>query len=542
MSSLLAALVLALLAAPSYSPLKLHELIGLADLMVTGTIVEVREETVVVEVAKVGFGESPPRIVVRRFQNWSCASRWAEYAVDQRCIYFLAAGKNSGDPYWILSGGGEGERPLENDQSLVTLWSLGKQPIAVEVLMSEARRYREHFRFVERLEHGWTIERCRSDQDLAAYAESSNLARTLARETFEGPYVDPLAPSPAPPGSTPRWDLGLGPLPTALVALPDLDRDGIDELVCAQGSLWILWFESGGELRKERFAGDRLLGGTCTALAYLGDLDRDGTLELAAGDPEAAEGGAYRGAVRIFSLAAGGGMERSAKITLDAAVFGGVQTAFAGFGRTLASIGDLDGDGRAELAVSESSNSWGPGQVWILFLDAIGQPTRATPLYEEGKALGGTLHLAAPGDLDRDGIPDLLTTSNGGGLSVVFLERDGRIRDRVDHSRSGGVHSLAVLGDVDVDGTLELAVGSGKAIHLLSLAHDGAVQRECELGPSRGVPEALPERARFGAVLSAWPREGRQELVVAGFSWIEPLPWKTRHSRSFPSLWFIDPR
>ena len=314
------ALVLLLCASPSYTRLKPHELIAIADLMITGTIVEVSEETVLVEVSKIGFGEPrSSRIVVRRFRDWACASRWAEYAIDQHCLYYLAAGEAPGDPYRILGAGGEGERPLWRDGRM-ELPALASGPVAVDEWMAEARRYRQHF--VRRGASGCRVERRCSAPELATYEESSELARALCQDTFAGEYRDPGASSPAPRSALTRWDLGLGRLPSALAALPDLDGDGIDELACAQESLWILYPGSAGELRRERFAGDAAFESDCTSLAFLGDLDRDGTLELAAGDPRASDGGSSRGVVRIFSLASNGKLERSSCISLSDPAFG----------------------------------------------------------------------------------------------------------------------------------------------------------------------------------------------------------------------------
>src|SRR5262249_27393629 len=132
-------------------PLKLHELYLRADLCIAGEITRVLDDTIEVQVFEHGFGAPhDPSITVRRFRNWTCASRWSPNEVGQRCLYFLAAPEDGG-PWRILSGGGEGEMPLTRDRV-----QLRAEPEAIDVLggaaplcdtvIAEGRRYRDAFR------------------------------------------------------------------------------------------------------------------------------------------------------------------------------------------------------------------------------------------------------------------------------------------------------------------------------------------------------------------------------------------------------------
>ena len=76
--------------------------------------------------------------------------------------------------------------------------------------------------------------------------------------------------------------------------------------------------------------------------------------------------------------------------------------------------------------------------------------------------------MAALGDLDGDGTGDLAVGANGTGLLsqgavwILFLNPDGTVASeaKILGFRGYGGSSLATLGDLDGDGTGELAVGA----------------------------------------------------------------------------------
>ncbi len=110
--------VLMLACGPSnvdYESAPLHELVVGSDLLVRGTIIEVREKTVEVKVLKVIRGSArPKRIEVQRFVDWSGNARWTNYQAGQGVLLFLFKQEGDGGPSWqILGGGGKGEMPIE---------------------------------------------------------------------------------------------------------------------------------------------------------------------------------------------------------------------------------------------------------------------------------------------------------------------------------------------------------------------------------------------------------------------------------------------
>jgi len=231
---------------------------------------------------------------------------------------------------------------------------------------------------------------------------------------------------------------------SAVAPVGDLDGDGIDELAVGvpddddggaqRGAVWILFLDRTGAVREERkiaqtagggFPGQ--LGGQGRfgmALAPLGDLDGDGVADLAVGAPWTNDGGAQRGAVWILFLASDGEVREATRISDTKGGFTGVLKEIDRFGRALAPLGDLDGDGVMDLAVGafrDHDGGHGKGAVWILFLCRDGTVKGHQKISDVAGGFDGVLaddellgtSLAALGDLDGDGVVDLAAGAPG---------------------------------------------------------------------------------------------------------------------------------
>ncbi len=352
-------------------------------------------------------------------------------------------------------------------------------------------------------------------------------------------------------------------------ALGDLDGDGLTELAVGayfdddggpdRGAVWILFLSADGTVRAQQKISS-LQGGFSGALddgdlfgwsvEGLGDLDGDGTRDLAVGAWLDDDAGPEQdmGAVWILFLQPDGTVRDHQKISPVAGGFNGALDFGDRFGTSLASLGDLDGDGAGDLAVGslyDDDGGLNAGSMWILFLHPDGTVKHEQKISNLEGGFGGTLasqcrfgYSAEPlGDLDLDGLPDLavgaiLDPDGGLDRGAVWLLRllpDGTVKDESkissteggfsgpldDHDSFG--RSIANLGDLDGDGLTDLAVGAigdddgaggvGEdrgAVYVLFLDAQGGVKAEQKISDAAGdFHGVLDDIDGFGQAVTA---------------------------------------
>ncbi|MFK7771803.1 MAG: T9SS type A sorting domain-containing protein [Saprospiraceae bacterium] len=282
-----------------------------------------------------------------------------------------------------------------------------------------------------------------------------------------------------------------------VAGIGDYDGDDIPDIaVSAPAStnraLYIIHLNVDGTVKNYVKHSDIIAQG----LSAIGDLNNDGRIDLVACDPNSDVGGTNRGAIDILFLDDASQIVNTVTINSSSGGFGsGLENSDMFGGREVAMLGDIDNDGTLEMAVGAFMSDGGKGAVWILSLDPTTYNVVSKLKITEGlNGFNDTLivevnpngtagaqfghAMCAPGDLNGDGIPDLITGANQQGLGdayILYLNNDKTVKTytKVDELEGGFnldfdsgdeerfSRSMSFIGDLRGDGTIAVNVGGG---------------------------------------------------------------------------------
>lgn len=277
------------------------------------------------------------------------------------------------------------------------------------------------------------------------------------------------------------------------------------------------------------------------SVAAAADLNQDGVQDLILGSPDYDSGS---GAVLFLTMRPDGTVDEVFRYGSGTPGMNSIIQAGDRFGEAMAVVGDLDGDGGMEVAVAA------PGRRHI-FLLSLSPRSALSPRTEVASVAyyqfaHPAASLAAIGDLDLDGVPDLAVghpsaaigcTSECGGIEILNFNSDGSLRGAttlgngslgqavlMSGDRFGA--SLAYLGRLyGSTTTVELAVGvPGRdsigrgSVDIISLTSQGSgsVQMTLDSGLPR-FPTSSSTLVNLGnslAVLGDLDNDGGTDLAI----------------------------
>ncbi|MBL7983291.1 MAG: FG-GAP repeat protein [Flavobacteriales bacterium] len=194
-----------------------------------------------------------------------------------------------------------------------------------------------------------------------------------------------------------------------------------------------------------------------TSVANTGDLNGDGYSDMAVGAPDASNGQAGEGVVYVH-YGGTNGLSATPSLTLEANVAG------ARYGASVASAGDINGDGYADLVVGAPLSA-GTGAAYVYLGSAAGLSTTPALTWTGTAGAEFGASVATAGDTNGDGFSEVLVGAPSANLVQVYQGDPNSLPFTVTITLTGPAGSrfgaaVATAGDVNGDGRSDIVIGA----------------------------------------------------------------------------------
>jgi len=280
------------------------------------------------------------------------------------------------------------------------------------------------------------------------------------------------------------------------VSIGDLDGDGKADLAVAnRGSATVSVFRNTGSAGSISYAAKQdFTTGTQPLSVSIGDLDGDGKADLAVANWGSNTVSVFR------NTGSAGSISYAAKMDFT-----------TGTAPISVSIGDLDGDGKADLAVANYSSNT------VSVFRNTGSPGSINYAAKMDFTTGTGPYSVSIGDLDGDGKADLAVANYGSNTVSVFRNTSfaGSISYAAKADFTTGLEPFSVsIGDLDGDGKADLAVANGGSNTVSVFRNTGSAGIISYAAKVDFLTGSNPQSVSIGDL----DGDGKADLAVANFN------------------------
>jgi hypothetical protein len=349
-------------------------------------------------------------------------------------------------------------------------------------------------------------------------------------------------------GTSPVWEVRVGARSSAVDrswgTIVDPNGDGFaDVLVAAQAATTASFFASTGKAGVTTTPISLSAGGS-TSAASAGDVNGDGFADVVVGWDS---GGATSGSVSVY-MGGPGGPATTAALTLIGPGGGG-----STFGGAVASAGDIDGDGYADVVVGAKRdpnlNGVSVGAIYIYRGSATGLSSAPSTRIQAPASgyFGGAV--ASAGDVDGNGYADVIVGAPLSNAAYVYLGSAAGLSSTNVVTYSGAASSsfgssVSGADDLNGDGYADIIVGAPGSASGAAGAAFVYLGSASGLGTTAVNPASKLPNSNFGSSVAGAGDvngDGFADVIVGGYSSTEACIYQGSATTVVPFGAFVSP-